>query len=931
MIDDFELNARQRKIAQLMEAQSRDTNRMAELAKLKDLCLIQDPAGVELLRRFRETGDVVWLRDEFGVWGKQTGHKSFSGVNGQMFLNQLVKYSPDHEVLARLLARCLPVPGSPEAAAKAINDLAEFAASIKVGIHPTPRRSIFFLSFFWSVQLHSAWPCFWTSAERMLIRLGWLQSSDDLGQLYLNFRDTVRGVGDPDDVEHVLHYLESQKFLGLDPSLTDRCKRAIALVESRVEGAYPDEVTRRCAEVNAKAIVGELGMLGEALAEPVATAIGRSVKNETPSLFWDQAVGCYRGDGWVRWAITDEGAGPSGARGAPPISIRVWATAGGTYVGLHPGFYRTGGYVEAGNAVRDVAPSAAIPLAVSKLGSRVDPQPDDSWQSEVQLGWRLDTDISAEEISNEIVRRSAELQPALDRLVSLIGGRPRPDTQSGTDPLKAKVEQFIVERSYPSARDDSNRADRVEMAAALAPEEVRIMDIDELKRIYGSNRYGSPGPMSILHTTLKAASPAELEDYLDRIHFLLWGEGDDADRIDELLDQHRRWIRGLGESSIMKLFAIVNPNRYVPIFPYGGDNGKFRMMKLLSLAPPPDGLTAGHRQVAANDSIRARLDPFFPNDPWGQAQFCYWLSRRTETPTQNEADVLAALADDLLVGREFISEVVELLREKGQVVFYGPPGTGKTFVARALAKALATDQSRRAIVQFHPSTSYEDFFEGYRPEESDGQLTYQLRKGPLAMLAERAEANPGVAHVLVIDELNRANLPKVFGELLYLLEYRNDQVQTLYRPDEHFSLPDNLYVIGTMNTADRSIALVDAALRRRFHFIPFFPDDGEMEGLLRRWLERFKQPVWIAEFVEYVNTKLVEEMGGPDLQLGPSYFMRIGVEQELPRIWKYNIEPLIQDQLFGQPEKIRAFTYTEIHKSYRLNAEPEAVSVAVDE
>jgi 5-methylcytosine-specific restriction enzyme B len=90
---------------------------------------------------------------------------------------------------------------------------------------------------------------------------------------------------------------------------------------------------------------------------------------------------------------------------------------------------------------------------------------------------------------------------------------------------------------------------------------------------------------------------------------------------------------------------------------------------------------------------------------------------------------------------------------------------------------------------------------------------------------------------MVIDELNRANLPRVFGELLFLLEYRNESVRTLYRPEDAFELPSNLWFIGTMNTADRSIALVDAALRRRFHFIPFFPNHGPMEGLLERWLE----------------------------------------------------------------------------------------------
>jgi 5-methylcytosine-specific restriction protein B len=184
-------------------------------------------------------------------------------------------------------------------------------------------------------------------------------------------------------------------------------------------------------------------------------------------------------------------------------------------------------------------------------------------------------------------------------------------------------------------------------------------------------------------------------------------------------------------------------------------------------------------------------------------------------------------------------------------------------------------------------------------------------------MAERAEADPAVPHVMVIDEINRANLPKVLGELLFLLEYRDEHVQTLYRPDEAFSLPANLWFIGTMNTADRSIALVDAALRRRFHFIPFFPDDGEMAGLLRRWLERAKEPTWVADLVEIVNADLVDLLGGPDLQIGPSYFMQIGIEAALPTVWRYNIEPLIQDQLYGQPDKIREFTYERVLKRFR--------------
>lgn len=281
---------------------------------------------------------------------------------------------------------------------------------------------------------------------------------------------------------------------------------------------------------------------------------------------------------------------------------------------------------------------------------------------------------------------------------------------------------------------------------------------------------------------------------------------------------------------------------------------------------------------------------------------------------EHVTEVLEELSDRLLVDRDFIDDVVALLEDKKQIVFYGPPGTGKTYFAKALTEALTNNELQRPVVQFHPSTSYEDFFEGYRPEtDSQGSMTYRLQPGPLARLAARATASPDEKHVMIIDEINRANLPKVLGEMLFLFEYRDTPVQTLYRPEEAFTLPENIWFIGTMNTADRSIALVDAALRRRFHFIPFFPNHGPMEGLLDRWLDREGEPEWVGRLVAQVNDELEKELGGPHLQLGPSYFMKKGLDKDsLRRIWEYNIEPFIEDQFFGDSARIERFRFPSV-------------------
>ena len=280
-------------------------------------------------------------------------------------------------------------------------------------------------------------------------------------------------------------------------------------------------------------------------------------------------------------------------------------------------------------------------------------------------------------------------------------------------------------------------------------------------------------------------------------------------------------------------------------------------------------------------------------------------------------------AEELLVDPSFLYDIKSLLEDKGQVILYGPPGTGKTYLAKRLAEALVPEYDFRSLVQFHPSTSYEDFFEGYRPVPAEGGgIGYELTRGPLARMAAHAGEHAG-RHVMVIDEINRANLPRVLGELLFLFEYRDEQVSTLYRSDVEFGLPDSVWFIGTMNTADRSIALVDAALRRRFHFVPFFPGRGPTVGLLSRWLEREKQPGWVDGLVNMVNDELTEAVG-EDLQLGFSHFMRRGYGEEpsehdetLRRIWRYSIEPFVEDQLFGDRRRIERFRFEQVIARYR--------------
>lgn len=285
------------------------------------------------------------------------------------------------------------------------------------------------------------------------------------------------------------------------------------------------------------------------------------------------------------------------------------------------------------------------------------------------------------------------------------------------------------------------------------------------------------------------------------------------------------------------------------------------------------------------------------------------VRRELELPVPTEA-----LADELLVHDvAWLQEIREILWDDKQLIFYGPPGTGKTYLARKLAEYLGGGPEQVSFVQFHPSYSYEDFFEGFRPREDPGskEVAFRLVDGPLRKLADHAslDANRHLPHFLVIDEINRANLAKVFGELYFLLEYRNQSVQLTYSGDS-FALPQNLFIIGTMNTADRSIALVDAAMRRRFAFVELSPSVEPTRGLLRRWLAKHDRAHQPADLLDELNSRISD----PDFHVGPSYLMKPGAHRDggLERTWRTKILPLLEEHHHGEE--------VDVGKQYGLDA-----------
>jgi 5-methylcytosine-specific restriction enzyme B len=257
---------------------------------------------------------------------------------------------------------------------------------------------------------------------------------------------------------------------------------------------------------------------------------------------------------------------------------------------------------------------------------------------------------------------------------------------------------------------------------------------------------------------------------------------------------------------------------------------------------------------------------------------------------------------------EDLEEIESILVDKRAVVLYGPPGTGKTKTAIEFCDYFTGLQGEYEVVVFHASYSYEDFVEGLRPRASpSGTIDFPVVDGPLKRLASRARTRPKNRFVILIDEINRGNLSRIFGELILMLEYRNYDVLLPYS-GERFQLPDNIYFLGTMNSADRSIALVDYALRRRFAFIEFPP----RREVLVRYFDKYPpriSPSIVLNLFTALNRKIRSEKSlGKGFELGHAFFMEPDLDEEkLDWIWQFKVKPLLAEYYFDRPETLEEF------------------------
>ena len=303
------------------------------------------------------------------------------------------------------------------------------------------------------------------------------------------------------------------------------------------------------------------------------------------------------------------------------------------------------------------------------------------------------------------------------------------------------------------------------------------------------------------------------------------------------------------------------------------------------------------------DYVQKLLDLFAEDTPEEVSE-----QKEIKYPPYSKDDFL----NEVYMDEDTYNTLTELLEAKYNVILQGAPGVGKTFAAKRLAYSIMgqKDTSRVAMVQFHQSYSYEDFIQGYRPSKEG----FELENGAFYKFCKEAEEDNERPYFFIIDEINRGNLSKILGELMMLIEKdkRGEKIKLLYS-NEWFTVPQNVRIIGMMNTADRSLALMDYALRRRFAFFDFAPafsSEGFKNYLAEKNSPKLESLITVVESLN--NTISSDESLGDGFRIGHSYFCTDDeiTDEWLKSVVEYEVIPLIKEYWFDEPTKVRDWSAT---------------------
>ena len=376
---------------------------------------------------------------------------------------------------------------------------------------------------------------------------------------------------------------------------------------------------------------------------------------------------------------------------------------------------------------------------------------------------------------------------------------------------------------------------------------------------------------------------------------------------------------GKGRQLYHTLCHVLFPDAFERIFSQGN---KYQVARAHKIWTPALGESRPAMDTALQD-LRKRLETQHPGEVDYYEQPVGTLVKQqgvhpgkvtakatSDDGVATETAPLSAPEPDPEYDVETATNAKPTLRMADNLILYGPPGTGKTYEMQARMKAAFDKGEDSAFVAFHPSYAYEDFIGGLRPiaAKNGAGIVVDFQKGPFLALCEKAHANPTQQFTLFIDEINRANVAKVFGELITLIEpskrviagsKANDEGAWVTLPglSARFGVPDNLNLVATMNTADRSIAMMDIALRRRFRFQECAPEPKRIEPAMVGAVE-------LPALLQRLNDRL-EYLLDRDHAIGHAVFMGLTSLAELQQVLAQRVIPLLQEYFFEDMEKVR--------------------------